>query len=244
MIIINADDYGQNRLVTDRILICFEKERITATSAMVFMEDSERAAALARNRKIDVGLHLNFTQELTQFDSNSLLRDYQTQIIKYLKGFKYNFLIYNPVLKKQFEYVFRAQIEEFERLYESSPSHIDGHHHMHLCANMIIQKLIPAGQKVRRNFYYDKGEKNLLNRTYRSFIDGLLQKRYCISDYYYSCQELLETGRLASITNMAKVSIIELGTHPEADEEFQWLMGEEFNKTFCSSQLGKFTQLN
>jgi predicted glycoside hydrolase/deacetylase ChbG (UPF0249 family) len=61
MVIINADDFGRSRLVTDRILSCYKQGSITSTSAMVFMEDSQRAVDLAKEYSIDVGLHLNFT---------------------------------------------------------------------------------------------------------------------------------------------------------------------------------------
>jgi hypothetical protein len=39
--------------------------RITSVSGMVFMRDSERAAELANNSDLDVGLHLNFSEEFT-----------------------------------------------------------------------------------------------------------------------------------------------------------------------------------
>ena len=65
MLIVNADDWGRDRLTTDRILDCVTAGAVSAVSAMVFAEDSERAAALALDRSIDVGLHLNFTSPFT-----------------------------------------------------------------------------------------------------------------------------------------------------------------------------------
>jgi len=67
MLIINADDWGRSRTETDAALQCYEKGRITSASAMVFMEDSERAADIAKENQVDVGLHLNFSvASLTQ----------------------------------------------------------------------------------------------------------------------------------------------------------------------------------
>ncbi len=43
MIVINADDLGRTEAETEAALSCFNQGRITSTSAMVFMEDSERA---------------------------------------------------------------------------------------------------------------------------------------------------------------------------------------------------------
>ena len=59
MLIINADDWGYDAHTTTRALTCVERGSISSVSAMVFMEDSERAAAVARDRGIDAGLHLN-----------------------------------------------------------------------------------------------------------------------------------------------------------------------------------------
>ena len=65
MLIINADDWGRSLAETDAALECYKAGRITSVSAMVFMGDSERAAELAKENKLDVGLHLNFTDRFT-----------------------------------------------------------------------------------------------------------------------------------------------------------------------------------
>src|SRR5579862_5616853 len=64
-IIINADDWGRDRVTTDRILDCVDHGTVSSVSAMVFMEDSERSAVLARRSGIDAGLHLNLTTPLS-----------------------------------------------------------------------------------------------------------------------------------------------------------------------------------
>ena len=48
MITINADDWGRSEAETDAALFCYVNGRISSVSAMVFMEDSERAAELAK----------------------------------------------------------------------------------------------------------------------------------------------------------------------------------------------------
>jgi predicted glycoside hydrolase/deacetylase ChbG (UPF0249 family) len=242
MLIVNGDDFGRSRLATDRILACYEQGTVTSASAMVFMEDSQRAAELTREYGIDVGLHLNFTQELTEKSCNSLLRDYHGRIVGFLRGNKYNFLIYNPALRKQFEYLFRAQLEEFKRLYAKSPSHINGHHHMHLCANMLAGNIIPVGQRVRRNFSFDRGEKSLQNRIYRAVIDKWLTKRYQTTDYLFSLSERIQKGQLARVFELAKTSRVELETHPELGEEFEWLMGNEFFQAVSNLQTGNYAE--
>jgi len=65
MIIINADDFGRSEAETETAATLVEWGRVTSVSHMVFMQDSERAAALARGMDIDVGLHLNFCERWT-----------------------------------------------------------------------------------------------------------------------------------------------------------------------------------
>ena len=73
-------------------------------SAMVFMEDSRRAADLAKDAGIDVGLHLNLTQPFSGEMPAKSLTDHHDRIVRFLTSGKYAFLIYNPALTAQFRY--------------------------------------------------------------------------------------------------------------------------------------------
>lgn len=159
MLIINADDWGRSAAETDAALSCYKVQRITSASAMVFMADSERAAELAGEAKLDVGLHLNFTEPFTGHGYSQKLQHHHSRIIRFLKANKFSQLLYNPFLRESFAYAYETQAEEFYRLYGKCPSHVDGHHHMHLCANMLLSRAIPAGTKLRRNFFFLGGRK-------------------------------------------------------------------------------------
>ena len=163
MLIINADDFGRSVAETDAALQVLPAGRLTSLSAMVFMADSERAAELAKGEKeLDVGLHLNFTERFTGKNKCAKLTDYQNRLAIYLGRNKYSQLFYNPLLRRAFSYSCKAQVEEFTRLFGKPPSHIDGHHHMHLCANLLLSNLIPAGMKIRRNFSFLPRRKELV----------------------------------------------------------------------------------
>ena len=138
MLIINADDWGKNKLTTERSLSCYKNGRITSGSAMMFMADSERASELALENNFNIGLHLNFNLKYDGNVKSLRLKEYHQSIASFLSKNKYFVLIYNPLLKRQFDYVYKAQYEEYWRLYNQVPPHIDGHQHLHLCMNMII----------------------------------------------------------------------------------------------------------
>lgn len=228
MLIINADDFGINRVATGNILTCFENRRITSTSAMVFMEDSERAAKLGGECALDVGLHVNFTAGFTGRVPSGKLREYSQRIAAFLSMGKYRFMIYNPALRNEFEYVYNAQYEEFVRLYSRIPTHIDGHHHMHLCMNMLVDKFIPAGMKVRRNYSLSPGNSNPFKRGYRKVVDAWLKRRYRCTDFFLSILPLDQPDRLRWIVELAKSSDVEIEVHPENREEQDFLMRENY----------------
>jgi len=207
---------------------------------MVFMGDSERAAELAKENKLDVGLHLNFTDRFTANHYASRLAIHHEKIIAFLRRNKYAQLLYNPFLRKEFAYSCKAQIDEFTGLYGTLPSHIDGHHHMHLCANMLLSKVIPRGIKMRRNFSFWPGEKGPLNRAYRAFVDRRLAGRYYIPDYLFDLSQCIEAKTLGRVTVLAKSSNVELMTHPVTHAEAEYLMSDEFRELLQPLDVGSY----
>lgn len=220
-LIVNADDWGRDRETTDRTLECSRAGALSSVSAMVFMEDSERAAEVAREHGIDAGLHLNLT---TGFSSRgpARLEEHQEQISRYLRSRRVAQALFHPGLARSFEYVVSAQLDEFARIYGQSPARIDGHHHMHLAANVMFQGLLPPGTVVRRNFSFLAGEKGFVNRAYRGILDAWLSRRHLLTDYFFSLPPL-EAGRLERMTRFSRHAVVEAETHPINPEEHRFL---------------------
>lgn len=229
MLIVTADDFGSKQIVTDNIIDCYIKNRITAASAMVFMNDSERAADLALEHNLNVGLHLNFTQELTGKTTNFLVRMHHKKVSTYLKRYKFNQILYNPFLINSFEYIFKSQWEEFSILYHHEPIRIDGHHHMHLCMNMLIGSVLPEKIRVRKHFDFTFGEKSLLKILYRQFVDRWLQSRQICTDYFFSLVPI-KRSRLKRIISLSKCKDVEIMVHPGINEEYLYLTSNEWVK--------------
>jgi hypothetical protein len=226
-LIINADDWGRDRENTDRIRECFLRRVVSSASAMVFMEDSERAASLAREGGIDAGLHLNFTSPFSAANCPARLLERQRELSRHLMRHRLAQVLHHPGLSRSFEYVVSAQLDEFQRLYGAAPNRLDGHHHMHLCANVLLGRLLPAGTIVRRNFSFQLGEKGLLNRFYRRGVDRLLARRHRLVDFLFSLQPLDPPARLQRILALANDSVVEVETHPVNPEEYRFLAGGE-----------------
>ena len=237
MLTVNADDLGRCAVASDRIMACVAANRIDAASAMVFMQDSERASVLAQASGLDVGLHINFTESFTGPDVPSSLRRNHERIRRFLRANKYALIIYNPFLRKAFREVFAAQVEEFARLYGRTPSRFDGHQHMHLCSNMILDCTLPTGAKVRRSFSFNASEKDFVNRYYRALIDRHLASRYRIGDFFFALSQHLPISLLQRVVELARTYDVELMTHPEVNAEFEGLLSDEFANMISRVQL-------
>jgi len=224
-LIVNADDWGQDRLTTNKILECAAIGTVSSVSAFVFMEDSERAAALAREKAIEAGLHLNLVTPVSATGVPAQLQERQRKIAHHLFRNRYAQVVFHPGLAGSFEYVVKAQMDEFRRIYGADPEKIDGHHHMHLCANVLLQRLLKPGTIVRRSFSFERGQKSLVNRLYRNVVDRSLARRHRITDYFFSLPPLEPASRLQRIYSLARQGVVEVETHPVNPVEHAYLAG-------------------
>jgi predicted glycoside hydrolase/deacetylase ChbG (UPF0249 family) len=223
LLIVNADDWGRDQRTTDRTLECFGRGAVSSVSAMVFMEDSERAAARARERGIDTGLHLNLTTPFSAPKCPEQLVKRQRELARYLLRHPLARVVFHPWLARSFEYVVAAQLEEFTRLYGTEPERLDGHHHMHLCANVLFRRLLPRGTLVRRNFSFQPGEKSLWNRLYRREVDRILARRHRLVDFFFSLPPLVPASRVRRMFALAGEFTVEVETHPVNEDEYRFL---------------------
>jgi len=243
MLIINADDFGRSVSETNAALDCYRAGRTTSVTAMVFMNDSERAAQLALANSISAGLHLNLTEPFSAVSAPSELSERHERVAGFLTRAKYAPLIYNPALRDDFRYLYETQIEEFIRLYGHPPSHIDGHQHQHLCTNMLLDGVIPRGLKVRRTFHFWPGEKSFANRAYRKIINSHVKSRFRGTDYFFALVQSLDSKRMEKILELARSSSIELMTHPANLPEREYLLSEAFGILLDTIELGDYEDL-
>ncbi len=243
MLIVNADDWGRSARETDLAAACFERGRITSVTAMVFMQDSVRAVEMAREAGIVVGLHLNLTQSFDGPGVSPALAARLDRIAAFLRRSRYSQLLYNPALAADFSYVYRAQLDEFHRVFCQTPSHIDGHHHKHLCMNMLMGVVIAPGARVRRNFTYIGQEKSIANRFYRARVDQWLGRRYRIADYLFSLQECIEGGTFERVVALAHSASVELMAHPANPNEYAFLMSNRFEVALTGLPKGSYLSI-
>src|SRR5437016_14476620 len=100
MLIINADDWGRSLAETDAAFRCYKAGRITSVSVMVFVADSERAAELAQENGLNVGVHLNLTEGFAANRIPATLETYHNKIPGILTRNRYSHDHYNPYLQR------------------------------------------------------------------------------------------------------------------------------------------------
>lgn len=243
MLIINADDWGRDAQTTAKIFDCVRAGSVSAVSAMVFMEDSEKSAPLAREHGIDAGLHLNLTAQFSASNCSPQLLEHHRKIRARLSKHRWARLLLHPGLAPSFQYVVAAQLNEFRRLYGESPSRIDGHHHMHLCPNVIRAGLLPKGTIARRNFSFQPGEKSFLNRFYRNSVDRRLAQRHHLVDFLFNLSPIEPLSRLQRILSLAAESAVEVETHPVNTDEFEFLTDGKFLRLTEGVRIASFREL-
>jgi chitin disaccharide deacetylase len=190
---------------------------------MVFMEDSERAAAVARDRGIDAGLHLNLDTPFTKVPSSSKLIELQARLARFLRS-PFSRPFFHPALVRSFEYVVSSQLAEHERLYGMLPRRIDGHHHMHLAANVLLGRLLPLDTILRPHFSREPGEKRIRNSIFRYYAKLMVERSYRTVDCLFALPPL-EPKRLQDIFSRSREITIEVETHPTNPIEFEFLTG-------------------
>lgn len=141
-LIINADDLGINAQRTHGIFLCAEQGIVSSCSLLPNFADSNTAGRHARERDIDCGLHLNFTEGAplsTQADISTLL----TPDGLFLgKDALRRLLGEGSVDRTHMEREARAQVEWMLDIY-GAPTHVDGHHHVHILP-AVVPALLPV----------------------------------------------------------------------------------------------------
>jgi predicted glycoside hydrolase/deacetylase ChbG (UPF0249 family) len=158
-LIINADDFGFNREITDGIIECHRAGTVTSTTLMVNMPAAEYAASLiTQYPNLSVGIHLNLTVGRPVLDASLVpsLVDEQGLFLNYREMFKRSFRFQlNPCeVGKEFS----AQVEKFLS-YGIQPTHSDSHHHVADCPQVfpvktkVLQKYGIRRIRTQRGWY-------------------------------------------------------------------------------------------
>jgi predicted glycoside hydrolase/deacetylase ChbG (UPF0249 family) len=242
-LMVNADDWGASLATTDAIARCFDAGGVSAASAMVHMADSARAAELARERRLPVGLHLNLSQAFDGADVPGEVRRRQSLLARRFANMRLRRWIYDPTSRARVDRAIADQLEEFERLYGAPPTRLDGHLHVHLSPDVLLSRALPRDVWLRpaRTVAVDRAVP-LLGRLRRS-RERWLRRRFAMSDYFFSIEDIhpqLGGSGLDGALDLALEADVEVMTHPSRPQELGLLLSPDWRRALAERPLGAF----
>lgn len=249
LLIVNADDWGGERRSTEAIDEAFRAGRVTSTTAMVYMEDSGRAAEIAVAAMLPVGLHLNLTQPFTEATAAAPVRERQRRVVAAFHGHgpdgqpgtaRLRRWLYDPRVAKLVGDTLGDQLERFEALYGGPPTHFDGHNYVDTTPNVFLSRALPRGSKMRNTldrYPLDTGA----GAFAREVRQRLRRSRFRSTRYvlHISELELPDDPRL----ELAVTDSVEVICHPDHGPEMERLMSDEWAACLGRLRTGSFADL-
>jgi chitin disaccharide deacetylase len=249
LLIVNADDWGGFRDGTDAIEACFQAGAISSSTAMVHMADSRRAAEMALERKRPIGLHLNLTQPFDAPDVPTSVHERQGRLCRHFTrlGIRRWVLSPDPRVHSLIADAIRDQLQQFADLYGSEPTHVDSHHHVHVCPDVFLSRALARGLCVRQTLSPPPGRGQPSKTFLREAKHGMLARRFTTTECLWVARELssadgaVPIARAAAIANARSVEIM---AHPSFDEELRVLLSEEWLQVLAGAPLGSYRGLS
>src|SRR5258707_12300760 len=131
-LIINADDFGLSKGITDGILLTHQKGILTSTSLMVNQAATEYAISRAEDAPgLGIGIHLNLTQGTPVLPKEQVPTLVNSEGQFYSCGTLAKKLLRLQISAEEIEAEFRAQIR-LMKSYGMMPTHADSHHRIHM----------------------------------------------------------------------------------------------------------------
>jgi chitin disaccharide deacetylase len=255
LLIVNADDWGIDDPTTDAILATFQAGLITSTTGMVYMAGSDRAAGLAAEHGVPVGLHINLTEPFSDPATPPEVRARQQRMVERLgktSGLApelpgtSNLMrwIYDPRLRRDVDAAIADQARRFAEIYATPPTHFDGHTHVDLCPNVFLSRAIPRGAKVRNTLDRFPVERSA-GGVLRDLRQAVRSRRFASTRYLLHITHLrLDRGDLDPRLDLARQVPVEVMAHPGFAAEREILMSPEWAEATAPLRLGSFADFD
>jgi predicted glycoside hydrolase/deacetylase ChbG (UPF0249 family) len=242
-LMINADDWGASPATTDAIARCFDAGGLISASAMVHMADSARAAAMARERGLPVGLHLNLSQPFDGPNVPDDARRRQARVASRFADMRLRRWLYDPTSRSAVNRAIVDQLREFERLYGAPPQRLDGHLHVHLCPDVVLSRALPRGIWLRAARTSAVQQAVPVLGALRRSREHWLRRRFPMSDFFFSIEDIhpeLGGSGLDRALDLAAGANVEVMTHPSRPRELELLLSLDWLNVLRDRPLGVF----
>jgi predicted glycoside hydrolase/deacetylase ChbG (UPF0249 family) len=244
LLIVNADDWGASLTVTERIAECYAAGAVTSTTAMVHMRDSERAAERALALALPTGLHLNLTQPFDGAAVPAVVREAQRRMAaRFAPPLRRDRWIADPRIAPLARRCIEDQLERFRVLYGGDPTHLDGHHHVHL--NPVVMSALPRTLRVR-TAQREPHVRSALDVA-RLARHRIIHARHGSTDFFFAAAGLhprLGGSGIERHLLLAREHSLELMTHPGFDDEHELLPSRDWLSLLAGLRVGSYADLS
>ncbi len=238
MLIVNGDDFGYSNTVTDPVLAAYDDRLISSASAMVWIPDSERAAAAARERDLPVGLHLNLTVPFRGDIAPALARELQTELTTVFDAGSWNDSDARPQTPdRRIADAVGHQLGAFRAQF-GEPSHIDGHHHIHV--HPAVLACLPREIPIRPVLRAPQDLKRPADRR-----DKLISRWFSTPDACVGFQQIHPAfgGAGFDVLSYARSHIVEVMVHAQIPQERAALDTAQWREVLAALEVGSYRAL-
>lgn len=228
MLTVTADDWGLRPEVSDAILACWRAGAIDGASAMVEMEDSERAFALAAAERVPLGLHLNLTTPFTAAAAEPR-RLRQRAAVAYFARPRRR-LVFDPLARGRLDACVADQLDAFAAATGATPRHADGHQHIQTCPTVLASPALGRVGSLREAHALVAGQRSVPRRAYRGAVNFAIRRRFR-SARFVSLRDLhpaLGGVGLEVLERLAREGDVEVMTHPAWEDERELLLSPQW----------------
>jgi predicted glycoside hydrolase/deacetylase ChbG (UPF0249 family) len=239
MLIVNADDFGASRSASDPVLELFDQHLVSSASAMVRMPDSTRAASLAREREMAVGLHLNLTLPFADTAVPALVGERQRRLTEMLGRESWREgAAENPDAQLLAD-VIADQLECFRESF-GEPTHLDGHHHVHVHPAVLDQ--LPSELPIRPVLSVPARVEAGAGSSSR---ERALRRRFLCPDLCFAFEHVHPAlgGDGLEVLDHARRGSLEIMVHPQREGERNALFSAEWRGALSTLTVGSYADL-
>jgi predicted glycoside hydrolase/deacetylase ChbG (UPF0249 family) len=242
LLIVNADDWGYDAPTTDATLECFDAGTITSATGMVWMADSERAAAIAVERGLPIGLHVNLNERFTGRDVPEPVRERQARVVRWFRRFRLRRWVYDPTMRGEVDRCIADQLGRFRELYGREPTHFDGHRHVQVCPNVFLSSALPRGATLRTTLDLPPLKRSP-GALARSLRQRAIAARFRSTDFFFDIRGVHPSVDPHDRLSLARAATVEVMAHPGMPVELEMLGADEWAAALARVRLGSYEDM-
>ena len=184
-----------------------------------------------------MGLHLNLTFGYNGPGVPVAIRERQARLVVYF-GSRVARNVYDPRMRRVIDAAINDQLVAFHDAFGRPPTHLDGHHHIHLCPTVALSAALSGFTRARVTASGPPAPRLGVRRALAAIDNAILRRRFLTPDRFIEFPAVGVVG-LGAARNAA----VEVMTHPAYDAERRALLAPPWAERPAGFRVGSFADL-